>query len=46
MTIGDIRTRLDYHYWARDRLLDRVHDDTSVAGAAGQAPFWQIRARV
>ena len=24
MTIEDLRTLLDYHYWARDRVLDAV----------------------
>lgn len=24
MTLSDLRTLLDYHYWARDRLLDAV----------------------
>ncbi len=24
MTFGDLRVLLDYHYWARDRLLDAV----------------------
>jgi uncharacterized damage-inducible protein DinB len=24
MTLNDLRTLLDYHYWARDRLLDAV----------------------
>ena len=24
MNLQDLRTLLDYHYWARDRLLDAV----------------------
>src|SRR2546428_10854391 len=24
MTVQDLQTMLDYHYWARDRLLDAV----------------------
>ena len=24
MTIDDLRTLLDYHYWARDRMLEAV----------------------
>ena len=29
MTIQDLRTLLDYHYWARDRMLDAVEPLTA-----------------
>lgn len=44
MTANDLRQLLDYHYWARDRVLDAVQLlDTSAYTAPRESSFSSIR---